>query len=61
MLAIVAAAHHADLIGITTVAGNAPLDSTTYNALVMRDLLALDVRSTPARPGRSSPSRMPRR
>ena len=42
-LAIVAAAHHAELIGITTVAGNAPLASTTQNALVMRDLLDLDV------------------
>ena len=30
-------------MGITTVAGNAPLDRTTYNALVMRDLLAIDV------------------
>jgi inosine-uridine nucleoside N-ribohydrolase len=42
-IAIVTAARHADLVGITTVAGNAPLDSTTYNALVMRDLLAIDV------------------
>ncbi len=42
-VAIVTAAHHADLIGITTVAGNAPLDRTTYNALVMRDLLGIDV------------------
>lgn len=42
-LAIVAAAHQAELIGITTVAGNAPLASTTRNALVMRDLLGLDV------------------
>ena len=42
-MAIVAAAHHAELVGITTVAGNAPLDRTTHNALVMRDLLDLDV------------------
>ena len=42
-LAIVVAAHHAELIGITTVAGNAPLASTTHNALVMRDLLGIDV------------------
>lgn len=42
-IAIVAAAHHANLIAITTVSGNAPLDRTTHNALVMRDLLTLDV------------------
>lgn len=42
-VAIITAARHADLVGITTVAGNAPLDSTTYNARVMRDLLGIDV------------------
>lgn len=42
-MAIIAAARYADLIGITTVAGNAPLERTTHNALVMRDLLGLDV------------------
>src|SRR5215218_3209734 len=42
-VAIVVAARHADLLGITTVAGNAPLERTTHNALVMRDLLGLDV------------------
>lgn len=40
-VAIVAAAHLTDVVGITTVAGNAPLDRTTHNALVMRDLIAL--------------------
>lgn len=43
VVAIVVAAHTSDLLGITTVAGNAPLDRTTYNARVMRDLLDLDV------------------
>jgi inosine-uridine nucleoside N-ribohydrolase len=42
-VAIVVAARHAELLGITTVAGNAPLDRTTYNARVMRDLLDIDV------------------
>ncbi|MDC3402411.1 nucleoside hydrolase [bacterium] len=42
-IAIVAAARYADLVGITTVAGNAPLERTTHNALVFRDLLGIDV------------------
>ncbi len=42
-IAIVIAARHTELIGITAVAGNAPLTSTTHNALVMRDLLGIDV------------------
>lgn len=42
-LAIVVAAQHTDLVGITTVSGNAPIESTTYNALVMKDLLGLSV------------------
>lgn len=42
-VAIVVAARYTDLLGITTVAGNAPLDRTTYNARVMRDLLGIDV------------------
>ncbi len=42
-IAIVLAAHTCDLAGITTVAGNAPLERTTHNALVMRELLGIDV------------------
>jgi inosine-uridine nucleoside N-ribohydrolase len=42
-MAIIAAARYAELVGITTVAGNAPLDRTTHNALVVRDLLGIDV------------------
>ena len=42
-VAIVVAARHAELLGITTVAGNAPLDRTTHNALVVRELLGIDV------------------
>jgi inosine-uridine nucleoside N-ribohydrolase len=42
-IAMVVAARHTDLLGITTVAGNAPLESTTVNAIVIRDLLGIDV------------------
>ena len=42
-VAIVVAARHTELLGITTVGGNAPLERTTYNACVMRELLGLDV------------------
>jgi len=52
-IAIIAAAHHAELLGITTVAGNAPLERTTFNACVVRDLLgdpSLTVHSGAARP-----------
>jgi inosine-uridine nucleoside N-ribohydrolase len=52
VIAIVVAAHHTDLVGITTVAGNAPLDRTTYNARVVRDALALD---TPLHSGAERP------
>ena len=42
-IALVVAARHTNLLGITTVAGNAPLESTTRNAIVLRDLLGIDV------------------
>ncbi len=42
-MAILVAARHTRLLGITTVAGNAPLAQTTRNALVMRHLLGIDV------------------
>jgi inosine-uridine nucleoside N-ribohydrolase len=42
-IAMVVAARHTDLLGITTVAGNAPLESTTKNAIILRDLLGIDV------------------
>jgi inosine-uridine nucleoside N-ribohydrolase len=42
-VAIVVAARHTNLLGITTVAGNAPLERTTYNARVIRDLIGADV------------------
>ena len=51
-IAIVVAARNTELVGITTVAGNATLGSTTHNALVMRDLIGVDVpiHSVAARP-----------
>jgi inosine-uridine nucleoside N-ribohydrolase len=39
----VVAALHTELLGITTVAGNAPLERTTRNAIIVRDLLGVDV------------------
>ncbi len=42
-IAILVAAHHADLIGITTVAGNVGINRTTRNALVVAQLAGLDV------------------
>lgn len=41
-LAIAVAAGHAELLGITTVAGNVPLPLTTRNALAMVRVLGLD-------------------
>lgn len=41
--AIVYAARHLDLIGITTVHGNVGIDKTTRNALLVCDLIGLDV------------------
>lgn len=42
-LAIAVAGRHADLLGITTVAGNVPLPLTTRNTLAMVEVLGLDV------------------
>jgi inosine-uridine nucleoside N-ribohydrolase len=42
-IAILLAARHTHLLGITTVAGNAPLDRTTRNAIIVRDMLGIDV------------------
>jgi len=52
VIAIVVAGRHTDLAGVTTVAGNAPLERTTHNACVMRDVLGLGcgVHSGAARP-----------
>ena len=42
-MALVVAARHADLVGVTTVAGNAPITATTRNARIMLDLLGVDI------------------
>jgi inosine-uridine nucleoside N-ribohydrolase len=38
-VALLVAGRHTNLIGVTTVAGNAPLSATTRNALIMLDLI----------------------
>ena len=42
-IALVLAARHTELLGITSVSGNAPLEATTRNAIIVRDLLDIDV------------------
>ena len=42
-VAIVVAARHTDLVGITTVSGNAPLADVTRNALAVCELFGIDV------------------
>lgn len=42
-VALLLAARHLDLVGITTVHGNSSLDNTTRNALALLDLAGIDV------------------
>ncbi len=42
-LAILLAAKHSDLLGVTTVSGNAPLSATTHNALLTLQIAGLGV------------------
>ncbi len=58
VLAILTAAAHGNLVGITTVAGNAALEHTTRNALVTCELANLDV---PVHAGASGPLTGPTR
>jgi inosine-uridine nucleoside N-ribohydrolase len=41
-LALLVAARHTEVVGITTVAGNAPLHHTTRNALAIAELVGID-------------------
>jgi len=56
-IALVVAARHTELLGVTTVAGNAPIERTTRNALVILDLLGHDapVHQGAARPLLATP------
>lgn len=51
-VALILAHSHADVIGVTTVSGNAPLADTTRNALTVMDLLSAD---TPIHAGAARP------
>jgi len=42
-IALVVAARHANVLGVTTVAGNAPITSTTRNAQIILDLIGSQV------------------
>ena len=42
-IAILTAAHHGELVGITTVNGNVGIEHTTHNALVTAQIAGLDV------------------
>ena len=42
-IAILTAAHHGHLVGITTVNGNAGIDHTTHNALITTQIAGIDV------------------
>ena len=52
MVALILAHRHADVLGITTVSGNAPLDATTANALMATALLNV---KTPVYAGAAKP------
>lgn len=60
-VALVVAAHHGDLAGITTVGGNAPLADVTGNALLTCQLFGIEaeVRAGAARPLVAEPRHAP--
>lgn len=57
-IAIIAAARFTELLGITTVSGNAPLSSTTRNALLVTQIADVDV---PVHAGADRPLLVPAR
>ncbi|HHO55981.1 MAG TPA: ribonucleoside hydrolase, partial [Trueperaceae bacterium] len=42
-VAIIFAAKHCDILGITTVSGNVSLDLTTHNALITSQIIKQDI------------------
>jgi inosine-uridine nucleoside N-ribohydrolase len=56
-LAILYAAHHLDLVGLTTVHGNNSIENTTRNALAVLELAGLDI---PVAKGCAEPLSQPR-
>ncbi len=57
-MALLLAGVHTELLGITTVSGNAPLAATTRNALLCTEILGLDV---PVHAGAAQPLFVPAR
>jgi len=55
-LALILAHHAAEVVGVTTVSGNAPLQAVTANALAVLDLLGA---ATPVHSGADGPIRSP--
>jgi inosine-uridine nucleoside N-ribohydrolase len=58
-VALLVAGRHTNLVGVTTVAGNAPLSATTRNALIMLDLIGQS--ATPMHSGADRPLVVPPR
>ena len=60
-IALVVAAHHGELVGVTTVGGNAPLADVTDNALLTCQVFGIDVevRAGAARPLVAEPRHAP--
>ena len=58
-IAIITACRWADIVGITSVSGNVPVEHTTSNALKMKNLLNICLLYTSPSPRDRQKSRMP--